>query len=123
MATRHDREVILNLMANQPHEVGFHHLRAPGIRTKHVDYLFERWHETGIAAGTFKNRMSALRWLAEKIGKQNIVRRDNAAYSIPERQHVSNTSKARTLDGEQLSRVTALHRDVAAAGRGLWATA
>lgn len=43
--------------------------------------------------------------LAEKIGKQNIVRRDNAAYGIPERQHVSNTSKAKTLDGEQLSRI------------------
>ncbi|WP_326536311.1 phage integrase N-terminal domain-containing protein [Pseudorhodoferax sp.] len=106
MATQHDREVILSLVADQLHEGGFHHLRAQGMRTKHIDYLVERWHETGIAAGTFKNRMSALRWLAEKIGKQNIVRRDNAAYGIPERQHVSNTSKARTLDGEQLSRIT-----------------
>lgn len=64
--------------------------------------------------------MSALRWLAEKIGKQNFVARDNAAYSIRERRHVSNTSKAWSLDDAQLSRVTApLHRDVAAAGRGL----
>lgn len=106
MATQHDREVILSLVADQLHEGGFHHLRAQGMRTKHIDYLVERWHETGIAAGTFKNRMSALRWLVEKIGKQNIVRRDNAAYGIPERQHVSNTSKARTLDSEQLSRIT-----------------
>lgn len=105
MATQHDREVILGLVADQLHEGGFHHLRAQGMRTKHIDYLVERWHEQGIAAGTFKNRMSALRWLAEKIGKQNIVRRDNAAYGIPERQQVSNTSKARTLDGGQLNRV------------------
>lgn len=106
MATQHDREVILSLVADQLHEGGFHHLRAQGVRSKHIDYLVERWHEEGIAAGTFKNRMSALRWLAEKIGKQNIVARENATYGIPERQHVSNTSKARTLDVEQLSRVT-----------------
>ena len=31
--------------------------------------------------------MSALRWLAEKIDKQNIVARDNAAYGIAERVH------------------------------------
>lgn len=105
MATQHDREVILSLVADQLHEGGFHHLRAPGVRSKHIDHLVERWHEDSIAPGTFKNRMSALRWLAEKIGKQNIVARDNAAYGIPERQHVSNTSKARVLDGEQLSRV------------------
>lgn len=106
MATQHDREVILSLVADQLYEGGFHHLRAQGIRTKHIDYLVARWHKEGIAPGTFKNRMSTLRWLAEKIGKQNIVARDNAAYGIPERQHVSNTSKATTLNGDQLSRVT-----------------
>jgi site-specific recombinase XerC len=105
MATQHDREVILSLVADQLYEGGFHHLRAQGMRTKHIDYLVARWHKEGIAPGTFKNRMSTLRWLAEKIGKQNIVARDNAAYGIPERQHVSNTSKARTLDGDHLGRV------------------
>lgn len=106
MATQHDREVILSLVADQLDEGGFRHLRAQGVRSKHIDHLVQRWHAEGIAAGTFKNRMSALRWLAEKIDKQNIVARENAAYGIADRQHVSNTSKARTLDGDQLSRVT-----------------
>ncbi len=106
MATQHDREVILSLVANQLDEDGFRHLRAQGVRSKHIEHLVARWHTDGIAAGTFKNRMSALRWLAEKIDKQNIVARENAAYGIAERQHVSNTSKARALDGEQLGRVT-----------------
>lgn len=106
MATQHDREVMLSLVADQLHEGGFHHLRAQGLRSKHVDYLVRHWHAEGIAAGTFKNRMSTLRWLAEKIGKQNIVARENAAYGISQRRHVSNTSKARALDGDQLSRVT-----------------
>lgn len=105
-ATQHDRESLLTLVANQLHDGGFRHLRAQGLRSKHVERLVERWHCEHISAGTFKNRMSALRWLAEKIGKQNIVARDNAAYGIAERRHVTNESKARELDRGKLDAVT-----------------
>ena len=37
--------------------------------------------------------MSALRWLAEKIDKKNIVARENADYDIAERRYVSSVSK------------------------------
>ena len=53
-----------------------------------------------------KNRMSALRWVAEKIGKENIVARDNAAYGIADRKFVTNESKAKALDTAKLARVT-----------------
>jgi hypothetical protein len=105
-ATQHDREVMLTLVANQLHEGGFRHLRAAGVRSKHVEHLVNRWHEEGISPGTFKNRMSTLRWLAEKIGKQNIVARENAAYGIADRRHVTNESKARVLDVGRLDAVT-----------------
>ena len=105
-ATQHDRESILTLVANQLEEDGFRHLRAVGMRSKHVEHLVERWHAEGISAGTFKNRMSALRWLAEKIDKQNIVARDNAAYGIAERRYVTNTSKAHELDADKLAAVS-----------------
>ena len=105
-ATQHDRESILTLIANQLHEDGFRHLRAIGVRSKHVEHLVERWHAEEISAGTFKNRMSALRWLAEKIDKQNIVARDNAAYGIAEWRHVTNVSKAHELDADKLAAVT-----------------
>ena len=105
-ATQHDRESILALIANQLQEGGFQHLRATGMRTKHVEHLVGRWHEDGISAGTFKNRMSTLRWLAEKIDKQNIVARDNAAYGIADRQHVTNVSKAAELDADKLAKVS-----------------
>ena len=36
LATQHDRESILSLIANQLDEDGFRHLRAPGMRAKHV---------------------------------------------------------------------------------------
>lgn len=105
-ATQHDREVMLTLVANQLHEGGFRHLRATGVRSKHVEHLVQRWHEEGLSPGTFKNRMSALRWLAEKIGKQNIVARENAAYGIADRRHVTNESKARVLEIARLDVVT-----------------
>src|SRR3954469_15495443 len=79
-ATQHDRERILTLVANQLHEGGFRHLRATGVRSKHIEHLVERWKTQRISTGTFKNRMTALRWLSEKIDKQNIVARDNAHY-------------------------------------------
>ena len=104
-ATRHDREGILSLVANQLLEGGFRHLRAQGIRSKHVEHLVGRWHAENIAPGTFKNRMSALRWLAEKIDKQNIVARDNANYGIAERSYVANVSKGQELDADKLSKV------------------
>ncbi len=105
-ATQSDRERILTLIANQLGEDGFRHLRATGVRTKHVEHLVERWHGEAISAGTFKNRMSALRWLAEKIDKRNIVFRDNAAYGIAERRYVTNVSKAHELDAERLAAVS-----------------
>ncbi len=105
-ATQHDRESILTLIANQLEEDGFRHLRATGVRSKHVEHLVARWHAEGISAGTFKNRMSALRWLAEKIDKQNIVARDNAAYGITERRYVTNLSRAHALDADKLAAVS-----------------
>jgi integrase len=104
--TQHDRESILALVANQLTEGGFLHLRAQGMRTKHVEHLVQRWHAEGISAGTFKNRMSTLRWLAEKIDKQNIVARENSAYGIADRRYVTNKSKATALDGEKLAKVS-----------------
>jgi site-specific recombinase XerC len=100
-ATQHDREGILTMVANQLQEDGFRNLRATGMRTKHVDHLVARWQGEGISAGTLKNRMAAMRWLAEKIGKENIVARD-----IADRRYVTNVSKARELDDADLGKLT-----------------
>jgi integrase len=104
-ATQHDRERILTMVANQLHEGGFKGLRAQGLRAKHVEHLVNRWQAEGASAGTLKNRMAALRWVAEKIGKENIVARENAAYGIADRKFVTNESKAKALDAGKLSKV------------------
>ena len=49
--------------------------------------------------------MSALRWWAQKIGKENVIARTNTAYAIADRVFVTNVSKARDRDPRQLSRI------------------
>src|SRR3989440_8947481 len=104
-ATQADREHILDLIADQLHEMGVRGLRAQGFKPKHIELLVERWLAEELAPGTIKNRMSQLRWLAQKIGKDNIVARTNAAYGIPDRVYVTNISKGKELDMGKLKQI------------------
>ena len=105
-ATQRDRERVLDLVAGQLQELGYRHMAAASLKPKHVEGLVERWQAEGLAVGTIKNRMAELRWWAEKIGKQNVIARDNDHYGIGNRQYVTNVSKARELQGSDLDRVT-----------------
>jgi hypothetical protein len=78
---------------------------AHSLKPKHAERLVERWLAEGLAPGTIKNRMSALRWWADKIGKQNVVARTNAEYGIPDRVHVTNDSKAKEINVDQLAEI------------------
>lgn len=105
-ATRADRERILSLIASQLPELGYRHLQANSLKPKHVESLVARWMVEGKTSGTIKNRMSAIRWWAEKIGKQNVIARSNAVYDIADRVHVTNVSKATILEVDKLARIT-----------------
>lgn len=105
-ATQADRERLLTLCANDLAARGFQHLRADSLKPKHVAALLDKWKQDGISTGTIKNRMSALRWWAEKVGKENVIARSNSEYGISERVFVTNVSKAKVLDDDMLARVT-----------------
>jgi site-specific recombinase XerC len=105
-ATRADRERILTLVANQLQELGYRQLLIDSLKPKHVEALLARWQSEAIATGTVKNRMSALRWWAEKVDKHNVIAKSNDAYGIAERVHVTNVSKAKTLDADQLAQIS-----------------
>jgi hypothetical protein len=49
--------------------------------------------------------MAALRWWAEKVGRAWVLARDNVHYGIPDRQYVTNVSKAQTLSPADLAKV------------------
>ena len=105
-ATQADRERLLNLIGDQLLELGFRHMQADSLKPKHVAALVALWQMDSIATGTIKNRMSALRWWAEKIGKENVVARANSAYWIEDRVLVGKGSKAKTLDAQLLAKVS-----------------
>lgn len=50
--------------------------------------------------------MSSLRWVAEKLNKASLIAKDNDFYGIEKRVFVTNISKAKELDEEQLSKIT-----------------
>ncbi|OOF41667.1 integrase [Rodentibacter rarus] len=78
------------------------------LKGKHIRYLVEKWKsDPNISTGTIKNRMSHLRWLAERIGNPRIVERSNSSYHIENRKYVDNHSnKAKSLLESNLERLT-----------------
>jgi len=104
-ATQAARRHILILCAEQLKEAGFYNLSPLGLKPKHVEYLTKRWLAEGKSAGTIKNRMTHLRWWAEKVNKQNVIARNNTDYGVPDRQYVTNQSKAVVLPEEQLAKI------------------
>jgi len=105
-STQATRRRILDLMANQLHALGFRRMRPKSLKPKHVDALVSLWKDQGIGIGTLKNRLSALRWWAKKVGKGDILAADNGVYGIGRREAVARVSKARTLDEKQLSKIS-----------------
>jgi len=105
-ATQANRERILTLIANQLREMGFVNMHVQSLKPKHVEKLVERWKAEGLSTGTLKNRMSELRWWAEKTGKANVVAKSNDAYGIADRRYVTNVSKALQLTPGDLAQVT-----------------
>ena len=71
--TRVGRERQLSAIANQLHDLGFRQLKATSLKQKHVQSLVDLWRKQNLSPGTIKNRMSCLRWWAEKVNKRAVV--------------------------------------------------
>jgi len=106
--TQADRMRSLSLAARQLREAGFRQMKASSLKGKHAQALLERWQGEGLSSGTIKNRLSHLRWWAEKIGKAGILPADNTQLGVPERRYVTNISKAQEL-GTDLEQIADVH--------------
>src|SRR5574343_1703014 len=105
-ATQADRAKILHAAARTLQKAGFQNLAASSLKPKHVDVLLKQWKSDGLAVGTIKNRMAALRWWAEKVGKQNCVPKTNDEAGIDRRSYVAKTSKDQTIESSKLEKIT-----------------
>jgi integrase len=106
--TQADRIRSLGLIARQLREAGFRQLKASSLKGKHVQALLDRWQAESLSPGTIKNRLSHLRWWAEKVGKAGILPADNAQLGVADRRFVTNVSKATNL-GTSLDKITDAH--------------
>jgi len=107
--TQAQREDRLLQMARDLNGLGYKHMAARSLKPKHVEALVAKWQAEGLSAGTIKNRMSDVRWWAEKIGKSEVVAKSNDHYGIGRRVYVTNESKARTLDPAKVAAITDPH--------------
>jgi integrase len=103
-ATRANRLSMLTQIANELRQMGYRHLRPTSLKGKHVSSLLGSWQAKSLSAGTMKNRLCALRWWAEKVGRKGLIPADNAQLGVPNRQFLTNDNKAREL-GDKLSKV------------------
>lgn len=108
-ATRHDRERLLTLIADQLHEMGYRRMAARSLKPKHVEALVTRWQAEALSAGTIKNRMAVVRWWAEKIGRRSVVARRNGHYGIERRVYAGAADKAVRPAEEALERIADPH--------------
>lgn len=108
--TQAQRMKSLTLIARQLKEAGFRNMHATSLKGKHVDALLERWDSEHLSVGTIKNRMSHLRYWAQKVGKAGVIPADNARLGIPQRHYSGNGgSRAKDLNSGHLDRVTDAH--------------
>ena len=103
--TQAQRAQILTRCAEQLHEAGYRGMAARSLKPKHVEALVERWRGEELSTGTIKNRLAAVRWWAEKVGKSSVVARENAHYGLPDRSFTAQTSKAADLPDARLAAV------------------
>ena len=103
-ATRAARFQILQLCADQLDAEGYRLPTAKSLKPKHVESLVHRWHEEGLGPGTMKNRLAAVRWWADQVGKRSIMAPDNESYGIPERQSFKG-NRARKLELDRLATI------------------
>ena len=108
-ATRAAREHILLQAANTLHDLGYRKLKPEGLKPKHVEALVAHWQGQDLSAGTIKNRLAHVRWWAQKVGKPAVVARDNTHYGIDRRTYVTGKDKSRSIDADQLEKVTDHH--------------
>lgn len=102
-ATQSNRKRMLSMFAQQLKDAGYktNNMRPSDLKGRHINALLRQWKTDEVSTGTIKNRMSNLRWLADKIGKADMIK-DNAAYGIEDRKYITNVDKSITLENLNL---------------------
>lgn len=94
--TQYQRRAMLFRFAGDIHKLGHRDTRITGLGNRHVDRAVGHWKRQGLSDATIKNRLSAIRWLGQKINKPNLGYDCNARFGLKGKPSTE-SSKARTL--------------------------
>ena len=90
----------------------FHRLELQNLGGKHIDWFVAKYRAGHLSPGgaapeaaTVKNMLSALRTLLHRIGKENLLPKDNAALGIAQRCYVPTTSRASRVSDEIIAQL------------------
>ena len=75
----------LLLVASDLRALGYRLPGAQSLKPKHVAALVASWKGQGLSDGTIKNRMSWVRWVAEKTRKPGLLPRENLEFGLAEK--------------------------------------
>jgi integrase len=103
--TQSARKKILFQISNDLVDGNYKLKNVHGLKPKHIEYLNQKWKQENLSTGTVKNRNAHLRWLAEKIGKENIIP-SNDSLGIGKRKYARTENKAVDLNKIDLSKIT-----------------
>lgn len=108
-ATQANRKSSLQRCAKDLKEIGFNQVNSlHSLKPKHIESLVKHWQINDLSVGTIKNRMSNLRWVAEKINRPHIIAKDNSYYGIEDRSFVGK-NKALDFTQEAINAITDKH--------------
>lgn len=108
-ATQANRKAMLRMCAKQLGALGYRQLHLHDLKGRHVNKLLALWQQEGLRSATMKNRLSVLRWWAEKINARGILPASNDAYGLPPRSGIAHVSKAQELPGDILAKIPDVH--------------
>lgn len=95
--TQKNRQRGLAAIAAELDALGYRLPAARSIKPKHVTALIEKWKGSDLDDATIRNRLTWLRWWAEKVDKKSVISRDNADYGVAARRD-TDTNRAKLLD-------------------------
>ena len=95
--TRRKREGALRAVCRFLHET-FRLQRLKNLKPKHIDRLLKEWRDRGVSVGEIQNRLSYIRWLAERLGKDRLISTSNADLGLEKRERYTHAGKTMPED-------------------------
>lgn len=102
--TQNNRRRGLTAMADDLAGLGYKLPSAASLKPKHVEALVEKWLDADTTDASIRNRLTWLRWWAEKVNKASVVNRDNATYGVADRGDATR-NRAQALDTDKLNAI------------------